>query len=71
MASLRLPLLLLGLPVLVGLVLTRSPFMLAATAPSASQPWADGPMKLITTPQHETGKVRERERDREREGTLR
>lgn len=40
---------------LVGLLLTRAPLMMTAEAPRA--PWADGPMKLITTPQYETKRV--------------
>ncbi len=49
--------LLLAVPILVGLFVTRSPFMMASTAPSESKPWADGPMKLIPTPQYATKKV--------------
>lgn len=40
---------------LIGLLLTRAPLMMTAEAPKG--PWADGPMKLITTPQYETKKV--------------
>lgn len=49
--------LLLVIPILIGLFLTRSPYMMATVAPSASKPWADGPIKLVATPQYETKKV--------------
>lgn len=55
--------LLISVPILIfGLLLSRAPFMMTSTAPS--KPWADGPMKLITTPQFETKKVRCLERRR-------
>ncbi|KAK8136785.1 hypothetical protein PG984_004725 [Apiospora sp. TS-2023a] len=49
--------LLLVIPILIGLFLTRSPYMMATVAPSASKPWADGPIKLVATPQYETKKT--------------
>ncbi len=46
----------LSIPFMVlGFLLTRSPFMMTSLAPT--KPWADGPMKLITTPQFLTKKV--------------
>ncbi|KAK8031602.1 hypothetical protein PG990_001336 [Apiospora arundinis] len=45
------------IPILVGLFLTRSPYMMTTTAPSASKPWADSPIKLVATPQYETKKT--------------
>ena len=42
--------------VILGFLLTRAPFTMTSVAPS--QPWADGPLKLITTPQFQTKKVR-------------
>ncbi|KAH8682286.1 hypothetical protein BX600DRAFT_39442 [Xylariales sp. PMI_506] len=42
------------IPLLVGVFLTRSPYMMAATAPSTHKPWADTPIELITTPQYQT-----------------
>jgi hypothetical protein len=39
----------------IGFMLTRAPFMMTSVAPS--KPWADGPLKLVTTPQFETKKV--------------
>ncbi|KAK4098601.1 hypothetical protein N658DRAFT_217898 [Parathielavia hyrcaniae] len=48
--------LLLSMPfVVIGLILTRAPFMMTSVAPS--NPWADGPLKLVTTPQFETEKT--------------
>ncbi|KAK4193217.1 hypothetical protein QBC35DRAFT_480938 [Podospora australis] len=48
--------LLLSIPVLIiGFLLSRAPFMMTSTAPS--KPWADGPMKLVTTPQFQTKKT--------------
>ncbi|KAK6216023.1 hypothetical protein LQW54_003999 [Pestalotiopsis sp. IQ-011] len=46
--------LLIAIPILIGLFFTRSPYMMAATAPAENKPWADTPIKLITTPQYET-----------------
>lgn len=31
--------------------------MMTATAPAENKPWADTPIKLITTPQYETKQV--------------
>lgn len=46
----------LSIPFMVlGFLLTRSPFMMTSVAPA--KPWADGPMQLITTPQFLTKKV--------------
>ncbi|KAF3764291.1 hypothetical protein M406DRAFT_322558 [Cryphonectria parasitica EP155] len=42
----------------LALLAQRSPFMMASTpASSSSKPWADGPMKLVGTPIHETNKT--------------
>jgi hypothetical protein len=41
---------------IVSVVLTRAPIMMAAEAPTKGA-WADGPMKLIPTPMFETKKV--------------
>jgi hypothetical protein len=46
---------LLAIPILIGLFITRSPLLMTSTTPSKSKPWADAPLKLITTPQFETG----------------
>ncbi|KAK9416427.1 hypothetical protein SUNI508_01844 [Seiridium unicorne] len=43
-----------AIPILIGLFFTRSPYMMTATTPAAGKPWADAPIKLITTPQYET-----------------
>lgn len=40
---------------LFGFILTRAPFLMTSVAPS--KPWADGPLRLITTPQFQTKKV--------------
>lgn len=48
--------LILSIPFLViGFLLSRAPFMMTSVTPS--KPWADGPMKLVTTPQFQTKKV--------------
>lgn len=46
---------LLAIPILIGLFITRSPLLMTSTTPTPSKPWADAPLKLITTPQFETG----------------
>jgi hypothetical protein len=56
MAAARLSFLLAIPTIFIGLFLTRSPFMMASNAPT-DKPWANGPIKLITTPQYETKKV--------------
>lgn len=38
-----------------ALYLRNAPFMATSMAPTHQ--WADGPMKLVTTPQYETNKV--------------
>ncbi|KAI8626414.1 hypothetical protein F5Y19DRAFT_222730 [Xylariaceae sp. FL1651] len=48
---------LIAIPILIGLFFTRSPFLMSALAPTDGKPWADTPMKLITTPQYETKKT--------------
>ncbi|KAI0395268.1 hypothetical protein F5Y17DRAFT_424461 [Xylariaceae sp. FL0594] len=48
---------LLAIPILIGLLLTRSPFFMASVAPTEGKPWADAPIKLITTPQYQTKKT--------------
>lgn len=50
--------LLFAIPILLALFFTRSPYMMATTAPSQGKPWADAPIKLATTPQYETKEVR-------------
>lgn len=40
---------------LTALLLSRSPYLMTSTAPT--KPWADGPMKLVVTPQFQTKKV--------------
>ncbi len=51
-------LLLLGIPVLIGTLVSRGPYMYTMSDPSGNKPWADSPIKLIATPQVETQKVR-------------
>ena len=41
--------------IVLGFLLTNAPFMMTSVTPS--RPWADGPMKLVTTPQFLTKKV--------------
>ncbi|KAI1292459.1 hypothetical protein F5Y03DRAFT_400432 [Xylaria venustula] len=48
---------LLAIPILIGLFVTRSPLLMTSTTPAADKPWADAPLKLITTPQFETKKT--------------
>ncbi|KAH9992022.1 hypothetical protein F4779DRAFT_609443 [Xylariaceae sp. FL0662B] len=48
---------LIAIPIIIGLFFTRSPFFMSAKAPSDSKPWADAPVKLVTTPQYETNKT--------------
>ncbi|KAH8157027.1 hypothetical protein CIB48_g11219 [Xylaria polymorpha] len=48
---------LLAIPILIGLFITRSPLLMTSTTPTPSKPWADTPLKLITTPQFETKKT--------------
>ncbi|KAI1074320.1 hypothetical protein F5B20DRAFT_563766 [Whalleya microplaca] len=48
---------LIAIPILIGLFATRSPFFMSAVAPTEAQPWADAPIKLVTTPQYETNKT--------------
>ncbi|KAI1465097.1 uncharacterized protein F4812DRAFT_131467 [Daldinia caldariorum] len=52
---------LIAIPILIGLFLTRSPFFMTAPAldPAAAGgvAWADAPIKLVTTPQYETKKT--------------
>lgn len=38
--------------IILALLASSSPFMMATTPASASTPWADGPMKLVETPAH-------------------
>ncbi|KAI0427909.1 hypothetical protein F5Y09DRAFT_314657 [Xylaria sp. FL1042] len=45
---------LLAIPILIGLFITRSPLLMTSTTPTPAKPWADAPLKLITTPQFET-----------------
>ncbi|KAL2021604.1 hypothetical protein VTK56DRAFT_6957 [Thermocarpiscus australiensis] len=48
--------LLLSIPFMViAFLLSRAPFMMTSVRPS--RPWADGPLKLITTPQYQTKKT--------------
>ncbi|KAI1773639.1 hypothetical protein F4818DRAFT_421229 [Hypoxylon cercidicola] len=50
---------LIAIPILIGLFLTRSPFFMSAPTLDAAggQPWADSPIQLVTTPQYETKKT--------------
>ncbi|OTB02221.1 hypothetical protein M426DRAFT_322799 [Hypoxylon sp. CI-4A] len=52
---------LIAIPILIGLFLTRSPFFMSAPtldlAAADVTPWADAPIKLVTTPQYETKKT--------------
>ncbi|KAI1823502.1 hypothetical protein F4861DRAFT_316928 [Xylaria intraflava] len=48
---------LLAIPILIGLFLTRFPLLMPSSAPSPTKPWADAPLKLIATPQYETKKT--------------
>ncbi|KAL7625968.1 hypothetical protein AAE478_002737 [Parahypoxylon ruwenzoriense] len=51
---------LIAIPILIGLFVTRSPFFMTATTldPAAGgEVWADQPVELIVTPQFETGKT--------------
>ncbi|KAK4231122.1 hypothetical protein QBC38DRAFT_466883 [Podospora fimiseda] len=46
----------LSIPILIiGFLLSRAPFMMTSTTPT--NPWADAPMKLVTTPQFLTKKT--------------
>jgi hypothetical protein len=46
----------LAIPFLVlGYMLSSAPFMMTSVAPT--KPWADGPLKLVATPQFQTKKV--------------
>ncbi|KAK3989995.1 hypothetical protein QBC44DRAFT_326456 [Cladorrhinum sp. PSN332] len=48
--------LVLSIPILIiGFLLSRAPFMMTSQAPT--NPWADAPMKLVTTPQFQTKKT--------------
>ncbi|KAI0126850.1 hypothetical protein BJ170DRAFT_630248 [Xylariales sp. AK1849] len=46
--------LLLAIPILIGLFFSRSPYTMMATSPTEGKPWADTPIKLLTTPQYQT-----------------
>ncbi|KAI1766088.1 hypothetical protein GGR53DRAFT_488050 [Hypoxylon sp. FL1150] len=51
---------LIAIPILIGLFITRSPFFMSAPTLDAAgdqQPWADSPITLVTTPQFETKKT--------------
>jgi len=43
--------------ILLGLLLQRSPLLMTTTAPTTKAAWADGPMKLIATPEYTTKKT--------------
>ncbi|KAK7750959.1 hypothetical protein SLS62_007092 [Diatrype stigma] len=49
--------LLIVIPVFIGLFIIRSPFFMASESPAEGKPWADSPIKLLTTPQYETKKT--------------
>ncbi|ROT39621.1 hypothetical protein SODALDRAFT_134403 [Sodiomyces alkalinus F11] len=50
--------LLLAIPtILVSLLFSRSPFLMSSSPTTGANPWADSPMKLITTPQYETNQA--------------
>ncbi|KAF4343220.1 hypothetical protein FBEOM_2811 [Fusarium beomiforme] len=40
----------------IAIFLAHSPYLNMSVSPTGSKPWADGPMKLVTTPQYETKK---------------
>lgn len=42
----------------IGVLISRAPFMMTTRPASDAKPWADGPMKLVQTPQYATKKVR-------------
>ncbi|KAI0156697.1 hypothetical protein GGR52DRAFT_196953 [Hypoxylon sp. FL1284] len=50
---------LIAIPILIGLFITRSPFFMSAPTVDVAggQPWADSPIQLVTTPQYETKKT--------------
>ncbi|KAI0880779.1 uncharacterized protein GGS22DRAFT_80079 [Annulohypoxylon maeteangense] len=52
---------LIAIPILIGLFITRSPFFMSAPAldiaAADGKPWADTPIKLVATPQYETKKT--------------
>ncbi|KAI1490285.1 hypothetical protein F5X96DRAFT_669834 [Biscogniauxia mediterranea] len=48
---------LIAIPIIIGLFVSQSPFFMSAVAPTEGKPWADAPLKLITTPQYETKKT--------------
>jgi hypothetical protein len=44
---------LLSIPfMIIGFLLSRAPYNMTSVPPT--KPWADGPLKLITTPQYQT-----------------
>ncbi len=51
-------LLFIAIPALIATAISRGPFLYTMTEPSGTKPWADSPMKLVSTPQFETKKVR-------------
>jgi hypothetical protein len=57
MAGLRLIAFFVVQTILAVLFFQNSPYTMEAPAPSKTSPWADGPMRLITTPQFETQKT--------------
>ncbi|KAI0378699.1 hypothetical protein F5Y04DRAFT_261403 [Hypomontagnella monticulosa] len=50
---------LIAIPIIIGLFLTRSPFFMTAPTLDSTAPvvWADAPIKLVTTPQFATKKT--------------
>lgn len=40
-----------------GFLISRAPFMMTTRPASEAKPWADGPIKLVSTPQYTTKKV--------------
>lgn len=48
---------LIAIPIIIGLIVSKSPVFMMANAPTADKPWADQPVALVTTPQFETKKV--------------
>lgn len=56
MASQRTTILLTIPFMVIGFIINGAPVLMSTYAPTKA--WADGPMKLVTTPQFETKKVR-------------
>lgn len=54
----RRPFLAIAIPIIIGLIIMKSSVSNnMALGPSTTMPWADAPMKLVTTPQYATKKT--------------